>query len=89
MDVEKSLIKEFMGKTILVRTHWGMGTKDISLTAGDYKGVLLAFDGNFIKLEYEIKNFVNGINVITKDIILINTVCILTLGEYRAKEEKL
>jgi hypothetical protein len=89
MEPNNSLINEFMGKTILVRTHWGMGTKDISLTAGDYKGVLLAFDGNFIKLEYEIKSFVNGINVVTKDIILINLTCILTLGEYRPKPEKL
>lgn len=87
MDVNKALVNELLGKTILVRTHWGMGTKDISLTAGDYKGVLQAFDGNFIKLEYEIKTFVNGVNVITKDIILINVTCILTMGEYRPKKE--
>lgn len=79
------LLESLVGKIVLVKTHWGLGTKDASLLAGDYKGVLLGFDESFIQVEYEINKYENGTNVISKDIILINMSCILTIGEFREK----
>lgn len=85
MEDNKSLIKEFVGKIVLVKTHWGLGTQDASLKAGEYKGLLLGFDGQFLKIQYEVRTFLNGANVLTTDILLINTAYILSVGEYRSK----
>ncbi len=87
MESGKWFLTELIGKTVMVKTHWGLGTNDISLASGDYKGVLLGVDGNIIKLEYEIKKFVVGKNLVTKDIILINIAYIVTVNEYVNKEE--
>jgi hypothetical protein len=86
MEDSKWFISELIGKLVLVKTHWGMGTKDVSLRAGEYKGLLLGFDGAFIKLEYEMMKFSAGSGAIAKDVILINVAYIVSLDEYRNKD---
>lgn len=83
MDGDRSFVSELIGKTVLVKTHIGAGTKDASLTAGEYKGILIGFDGSFLKIEYEIRTFTSGSTVITRDIILINMAHVITVEEYR------
>jgi len=56
--------------------------------AGEYKGLLMGFDGVFLKVEYDIKTFTDGANVITKDIIFINAAYVVTINEYREKEDR-
>jgi len=86
MEDSKWFISELIGKTVLVKTHGGAGTKDVSLRAGEYKGVLLGFDGTFIKLEYETMKFSEGTSAISKDVILINTAYVVSMDEYRSKD---
>ena len=86
MESNKWLIGELIGKTIIVRTREGVGTLDASLKAGEYKGILLDFDGNFMKLEYEIRKFASGTSTVTKQVILINAAYTITIDEYSARE---
>lgn len=81
MEQDKSFIGEMIGKAVWVATSGGIGSKDAS--AGNYKGTLLGFDGQFIKLEYELMRFVEGASVHGKSIILINATHIRTIEEYR------
>lgn len=82
MEKDNWLINELIGKTILVKTHGGVGTLDVSLKAGEYKGILLGFDGRFLRLEYNIRKFVNGVGSSNKDIILINTQYVISIDEF-------
>ncbi len=82
-----SLLNELINKKVMVKTHGGVGTNDISLAIGEYKGIILGFDGHILKLKYEIKKFAQGKNVITTDIIYINLAYIITVNEYVEKEE--
>jgi hypothetical protein len=84
---DKSLLNELLNKKVMVKTHGGVGTKDISLALGEYKGIILGFDGQFLKLKYEIKKFAQGKNVITTDIIYMNVAYIVTVNEYVEKED--
>ena len=84
-DGKKSFMEDFVGKVVLIKTHWGLGTQDASLKAGEYKGLLLGYDGSFLKLEYDVRTFISGANVVTKDILLINRSYVLSVGEYRSK----
>ena len=86
VEDNKWLMSEFVGKTILVKTHGGMGTRDVSLKVGEYKGVLLGFDGAFMKLEYEITKFSGGASQVTKDVILINVAFVITVNEFHERE---
>lgn len=88
MDESKSLIADLVGKKIVLRTREGAGTRD-DMMVGDYKGTLLGFDGKFLKLEYEIKSFIEGKSIIDKRIILINTRYIITAEEYESKKNPL
>jgi len=82
MEQDTSFIGELIGKTVWVMTAGALGTKDASV--GNYKGVLIGFDGLFIKLEYEIRKFTEGNAVLSKGVLLINTKYIMTLEEYKA-----
>lgn len=86
MDENRSFIYELVGKKILVKTKGGLGVKDIILVEGTYSGILLGFDGSFLKIEYEVRKFLNGIQTVTKDVILINIAYIITAEEYKIKE---
>ena len=84
MEQDRSFITQLVGKTVWVTTATtagGVGTKDAS--AGNYKGVLLDFDGHFLKLEYEMKKFVSGAGLISKGVILINVTYVMTVEEYK------
>jgi hypothetical protein len=81
MDPEKSFLGEMVGKVVWVTTAGGLGTKDAF--AGNYKGTLLGFDGQFLKLEHELKRFVNGATIVDKAIIVINASYVRTVEEYR------
>lgn len=87
MESNKWFINDLVGKTILVRTHGGLGTKDARLILGDYRGVLLGFDGGFLKLEYEVRQFTEGKNATTREVILINAAYIVSINEYKGKDE--
>lgn len=78
------LLEELIGKNVLVKTAGGIGTKN-GMMEGDYNGTLLAYDGKAIKLEYIIKKFIEGGNVESKAIILINADYIITIEEYQQK----
>jgi ribosomal protein L19 len=81
MEPDKSFIGEFIGKPVWVAVSVGVGTKDAS--AGNYKGVLLGFDGQFLKLEYDIRTYVNGVAGTEKAAILINSAHVITIEAYR------
>jgi hypothetical protein len=83
MENDKWFINELTGKMVLIKTHGGFGTKDARLMEGEYRGVLLGFDGGFVKLEYEIRKFSGGTGTMTKDVILINAAYIISVNEYR------
>jgi len=83
MEQNALFISELMGKTVWVTTSGGLGTKD-AMVVGDYKGTLLGFDGEFIKLEYEVKKYIEGAGSTDKGIILINTRYIITAEEYKS-----
>jgi hypothetical protein len=84
MEQDKMLLDELVGKKVVIKTHWGTGTKD-DMLLGDYKGILLGHDDKFMKVEYEIKKFVEGTNIISKSTLLINTSQIITIEEYEEK----
>lgn len=86
MEQSEWFINELVGKTILVKTQGGVGTKDASLMVGEYKGVLLGFDGVFIRLEYETKKYSGGTNAIFKDTVLINVEYVITVEEFHSKD---
>jgi hypothetical protein len=81
MEQTSQFIMELIGKTVWIATRGGLGTK-ADQVAGDYKGTLLGFDGEFLKLEYEIRKFGEGKTNVTKEIILINTRYVITVQEY-------
>jgi len=85
MEQNEPLLKDLVGKKVLIKTHGGAGTK-ITMAAGDYKGILLGYDDKFIKVEYELSKFIEGKNIITKAIMLINFGYIITIEEYLEKE---
>ncbi len=87
MENENQFLTDLTGKTVLVKTHGGAGTKDASLSAGDYRGVLLGFDGKFIKLECDTKRFAGGKGSMAKETIYINSAYTISVGEYISKEE--
>ena len=82
MEQETLFIGELVGKTVWIATKGGLGTKEDQM-AGDYKGLLLGFDGEFLKLEYETKKFVQGASSVTKGVILINVRYVITAEEYK------
>jgi len=86
MESEIQFLAELIGKTVLVKTHGGAGTKDASLSAGDYRGVLLGFDGKFIKLECDTKRFTGGKGSMAKETIYINSAYTISVGEYLNKD---
>lgn len=81
MDQDKSFIGELIGKSVWLTTSGALGSKDAS--AGNYKGTIIGFDGQFIKLEYELKTFVAGASVPGKGVIVINAAYVMTVEEYR------
>ncbi len=86
MDYDKTLLAELVGKKILVKTHYGAGTKG-DMAIGDYKGTLLAFDEDFLKVEYEVKKFVDGATVVSQSVLLINLAYVITMEQYQEKPE--
>ena len=86
MEYDKMLLEELVGKKVLVKTHYGTGTKD-DQAPGDYKGQLLAFDGKFLKIEYEVKKFVDGANRLSKSILWVNLGYVITIEQYPEKQE--
>lgn len=87
MAKNDALLEDMVGKMVLVKTHGGFGTKDASLMAGEYKGLLLGFDGTFLKLEYDVRKFISGANVISKDVLLINVAYVVTVNEYINRDD--
>ena len=84
MEYDKKLLTELVGKKILIRTHYGVGTKD-DIALGDYKGTLLEFDEDFLKIEYDVKKFVEGSNKVSKSILWVNMGYIITIEQYQEK----
>lgn len=82
-----NFLNELIGEKVLVKTHFGAGTKD-DMVVGDYKGIILAFDGNFIKIEYEVKKFVEGANQLSKSVLLLNIADVITIERYQEKPER-
>ncbi|MFI5412818.1 MAG: hypothetical protein ACHQX1_02915 [Candidatus Micrarchaeales archaeon] len=85
MEQDRQTLKELLGKKLLIKSHYGIGTKG-DMMLGDYKGILLGYDDNFIKIEYEITRFVEGANVVSKSILLINTNYIITIEEIKGED---
>ena len=79
------LINELLGKKILVKTRGGPGMKDVALVEGEYVGDLISFDGTFLKLEYTIRKFQTAD---AKDLILINLAYVITVQEFRQREDQ-
>jgi hypothetical protein len=84
MEKTGLLLEGLLGKTVLIKTQGGIGTKD-GMMLGDYKGTLLEYDGKFIKLEYNIRKFVEGTSALSKATIFINANYIITVEEYEEK----
>jgi small nuclear ribonucleoprotein (snRNP)-like protein len=78
---ENEFIEELVGKAVLIKTRGGTGTQENVLT-GEYKGTLIGFDGKFIKVEYEIKRFVEGASKTFKKTVVINIEYVITVAEY-------
>ncbi len=85
MEENKLLISELLGRKVIVKTSGGQGIKDVILVEGNYVGNLLSFDGTFIKLEYTIRKFQTSD---AKDIVFINVAYIITIEEYRQREDQ-
>jgi small nuclear ribonucleoprotein (snRNP)-like protein len=86
MELDTSFLNELVGKKILVKTNYGAGT-GAGLPPGNYKGVLMGYDGEFIKLEYDIRKYVEGAGVVSKSTLLLNASCIITIEEFQEKAE--
>ena len=86
MEHDKALLTELVGKKVLIKTHYGIGTRD-DMALGDYKGLLLAFDEDFLKIEYDIKKFIQGKSTLSKSVLLINLGYIITIEEYQERPE--
>ena len=86
MEFDKSLLTELIGKKVVIKTHYGIGTKN-DMAVGDYKGILLEFDGNFAKIEYDVKTFVEGSTRTTTSILLINLIYMISVEQYVEKPE--
>ncbi|MDE1834579.1 MAG: hypothetical protein KGH64_04535, partial [Candidatus Micrarchaeota archaeon] len=82
------LLNELLNKKIVVKTQGGEGIKDILLVEGNYTGLLLGFDHRFIKLEYRIRKFLNGVTSDTSDVILINLAYVISIEEFRQREDQ-
>jgi hypothetical protein len=85
MESDKQLLNELVGRKIVVKTHGGTGTKE-DMLIGDYKCILLEYDDKFIKVEYELRKFIDGKGVIDKLILFINISHIITIEDYQEKE---
>lgn len=85
MEQDKSLLDELVGKKVLIKNQFGIGTK-AGMLPGEYKGVLLSYDDKFIKLEYEVRKFVNNNSMLGKSVILVNLVYVITVEEYQETE---
>jgi hypothetical protein len=81
-----SFLTDLFGKTVLIKTYGGTGTKEANLVTGEYKGILLGFDGNFIRLEYEVVKFMKGDTIRTKEIILVNSDYVISVNETGSKD---
>ncbi len=86
MEWNNLFINGLIGKKIVVKTHGGEGIKDGMLISGTYKGTLLGFDGNFLKLEYDVVKFANGAEAVTKETIFINVTFVITAEEFKSKD---
>lgn len=82
MPQSNILISEMVGKIVIVRTQGGIGTKG-SMLSGDYKGVLLGADGDFLKLEYDVIKFVEGKSIVNKEQVMINMQYVITVEEFK------
>jgi hypothetical protein len=74
-------LSELTGKVVWVATSGGIGSKNAS--PGNYRGTLAGFDGQFVKLEYEISKFEAGTTEKSTGVILINADYIISVEEYR------
>ena len=81
MDGRELLIRDLIGKKVLIKSHLGAGTKEYKIEVGEYRGVLLDFDGVFLKLEYEVSSFTAGATKINKEILLLNLAYLITIQE--------
>lgn len=88
MEESKQFINELLGKTVSIQAYGGSGIKEEfkGTVGGNYKGTLLGFDGNFIKLEYDVSKFINGKSEIVKRIMIINLAHIITVEEFQNDE---
>ncbi|MDE1865792.1 MAG: hypothetical protein KGH94_04120 [Candidatus Micrarchaeota archaeon] len=82
MDKE-SLVNGLVGKKVLIKSHGGVGTKDYKMEIGEYRGILLDFDGVFLKVKYELAKFVSGATRISEETLLMNVAYVITIEEYR------
>lgn len=85
MEPNIYVMAEFVGKEVVIKTHLGEGTRDTQIE-GAYKGTLIEYDGNYVKLEYSVKKFVEGNTVEEKRIVLINNQYIISLELFRPSE---
>lgn len=83
---ENKFIEELVAKSVLIKTHGGTGIQE-NVLSGEYKGILIGFDGKFIKVEYETKKFVEGASKIFKKLVVINIEYVITVAEYTPEEE--
>ena len=86
MEQESSYIIGLVGKKIIVRASEGIGTRG-DMTAGDYKGILQGFDGEFLKLEYEVKQFIEGKQQVHTEVLYLNKRFLITAEEFRSENE--
>lgn len=84
MEQNTLYINDLIGKRVRVTTSGGAGTKDAIV--GEYRGTMLGFDGEFVKLEYDIRKFAGGASVKSEGIIIINVKHIITAEEYTEQE---
>lgn len=77
MEISKFL-NELIGKSVLIIVQDGPGNVPDSIIAGQYKGILIEYDGRFVKLEYDVSTFANGKGYTHKEDVLINADYIIT-----------
>ncbi len=77
MEISKFL-NELIGKNVNIIVKDGPGNVPDSMVRGQYKGVLLEYDGRFAKLEYDVSTFSNGKGYSHKEDVLINADYIIT-----------
>ncbi|MGI0100130.1 MAG: hypothetical protein ACREBH_00165 [Candidatus Micrarchaeaceae archaeon] len=82
-----NLLNELVGRKVLIKTNFGGGTKD-NIAVGGYKGTILSFDGNFVKVKYEVKTFLDSGSKMTSSEVLINIADIITIEQYQEEKEQ-